>query len=314
MQRVAAVTGATGFVGGHVVRRFAQSGWRVRLLTRRLPVSPAFADVSVDAVIGDLDDAHALRLLTGSADAVVHIAGLIKAGSRAEFFAANEGGTRRLAEIVALGHEKPRFVLVSSIVAREPGLSDYAESKKAGETALIANAADMPWTILRPPAVYGPGDRETLNFFRFVQRGFAVLPSANGRVSLIHASDLAAAVVHAATSFDLASSVLELDDGRPDGYGWKDLVAIAAASLGARPRCVVAPGLLLRIAAGLGAAAALVTHEPPLLTIQKIRELRHPDWVCHDTRLIAASGWRSTIGIEEGFAKTVAWYRLQGWL
>ncbi|MGH6932369.1 MAG: NAD-dependent epimerase/dehydratase family protein [Dongiaceae bacterium] len=314
MQKTAAITGATGFVGSHAVRRLIEAGWRVRLLSRRLPIHPNLPDASLEVVIGDLDDPRALRSLVRDADAVVHVAGLIKGRTRAEIFETNVTGTQRLAEIATSQQTKPRFVLISSIAAREPSLSDYAASKNAGESALAANAADMSWTILRPPAVYGPGDRETLGFFRLVQRGWAVRPKTNGRLSMIHVTDLAEAIVHAAETLELGGAVLELDDGRSGGYSWSDLISSAAGQLGVRPMSFVMPSPLLTFAAGLGSAMSHLSGTPPTLNLQKLRELLHPDWVCHDTRPIAASGWRPSIGIDEGFARTVTWYRQQGWL
>jgi nucleoside-diphosphate-sugar epimerase len=172
----------------------------------------------------------------------------------------------------------------------------------------------MPWTVLRPPAVYGPGDKETLGFFRLIKRGAAFLPTADGRVSLIHAFDLASAIVHMAGSPELTGAVTELDDGRPNGYSWNDLVNAAATPMGVNPYRMVVPRTVLRAIARFASAAAFMNREPPMLTLQKVRELRHSDWVCHDTRPIAASGWQPTIGIMEGFAKTIAWYRAHGWL
>ena len=174
MTRTVAVTGATGFIGSHVVGRLGRAGWRVRILTRRVPASAQFADVAVEAVIGTLEDGRAVARLVRGADAVVHAAGRIKARSHAEFFAANATGTRLLVEAaIAAGH-RPRFVLLSSIAARQPQVSDYAASKLAGEAELTRLDDELPWSILRPPAVYGPGDRETLAFFRALRMGVAM--------------------------------------------------------------------------------------------------------------------------------------------
>jgi nucleoside-diphosphate-sugar epimerase len=313
MRRIAAVTGATGFVGGHVVRRFSEAGWRVRVLTRRLPVGAAFSAQAVDVVIGDLDDSAALASLVRGADVVVHSAGLIRAGSRLDYFAVNETGTRRLIEAVGAEATRPRLLSLSSIAAREPHLSDYSASKAAADAAVMERT-DLAWTILRPPAVYGPGDRETLRFFQMVKRGMAPLPHRHGRVSLIHVKDLARAVVHAVEAPSLVGIVTELDDGASGGYGWQDLVSAANKCTGGRAVSMVVPAPLLRSAAVLGTLLSGILGRTPALSVQKVRELLHLDWTSRDTRPMVASGWRPTLGIEEGFEDTVAWYQQQGWM
>src|SRR5262249_45654100 len=209
--RTVAVTGATGLIGRHVVEHLGRAGWRVRVLTRRLP---KFPDIAVEAVIGALDDARALSRLVDGADAIVHVAGLVKARSRAEFFAANATGTGNLATAARGGGRRPRFVLLSSLAAREPQLSDYAASKRAGETELARCGDGLSWSILRPPAVYGPGDREILAFFQALWRGIALLPTPrDGLLSLIHAADLAAPATAP------AGSQGRRGEGREDEHG-----------------------------------------------------------------------------------------------
>jgi 2-alkyl-3-oxoalkanoate reductase len=307
-----AVTGATGFIGPHVVRRLCND-WQVRILTRRA-VDPAAFGAEVEAVRGELDDrASLLRLLDGAA-AVVHVAGLIKARSRAEFFRANAEGVGRLAEVAAAAPAPPRFVLMSSLAAREPDLSDYAASKLAGEEALIAAGGALPWTILRPPAVYGPGDRATLFFFRCACHGIGpVLGSERARFSLIHAEDLANAVGVLLADERGAGLIAEIDDGH-GGYGWREMIAAAAESFGRHARTVRIP---MAIPYGLGVlnqALAWLPGYTPMLTPGKVRELYHSDWVCDPGPIMARTSWRPEVPLRQGFATTVAWYRQEGWL
>src|SRR6266403_865643 len=140
MSGTVAVTGATGFIGSHIVARLPTLGWRVRLLTRRLPVGPILAGSRFTAVIGSLGDADALEELIRGCDAVVHCAGLIKAVRPADFFAINAAATGRLAAAAAATPRPPRFILLSSLAARQPELSAYAASKRAGERALAETA------------------------------------------------------------------------------------------------------------------------------------------------------------------------------
>lgn len=315
MRRTVAITGATGFIGRHLVRHLGQSGWQVRILTRRLPQTPDHADLTIEVVIGALEDRHALERLVRGADAIVHAAGLIKARSQAEYFAANATGTRRLVE-ATIGHgRKPRFLLLSSIAARQPQVSDYAASKLAAEAELTRLNGELPWSILRPSAVYGPGDRETLTFFRTIREGFALMPPGRGaRLSLIHAADLASAAAMVLEAPGTIRRTYELDDGHEGGYGWQELIDVAADHLKVRPLRFRAPSSLLAAAAHLNAFVHRKSRHPPMFTSDKLREMLVTDWVAHDRSLCSATGWRAQFDIATGFAETIAWYRSQRWL
>jgi nucleoside-diphosphate-sugar epimerase len=317
-----AVTGATGFIGGRIVRRLRCDGWRVRFLLRCRPTGPGPADPAVEAVEGSLDDGPSLRRLVRGAAAVVHAAGLVKARSRAEFFKVNADGVARLVEAVIEQPAPPHVVLVSSLAAREPHLSAYAASKRAGEAALIGGGGGdggdaVPWTILRPPAVYGPGDRQTLMFFRMVKLGFGPVPGGAeaARVSLLHVDDLAAAVAavvdEGAGAFGL---VAEPDDGQPGGHSWPSLVAAAAERLGTPVRILRVPRWLTYGYSLASGALRLVPGHVPALTPDKVRELYHGDWVCDATSMMDATKWRPRTPLGPGFAETIAWYRLHRWL
>jgi len=314
MTRVVAVTGATGFVGSHIVGHLARAGWQVRILTRRLPVSAHYGGASVEAVIGALEDRRAVARLVGDADAIVHAAGRIKARSHAEFFAANATGTRLLVEAAIAAGRRPRFLLISSLAARQPQISDYAASKLAGEAELTRLDGELRWSILRPPAVYGPGDRETLKFFRTLKLGIALLPPArDARLSLMHVGDLAGAATAALGSGTIDSRTFEIDDGH-GGYSWDDLVRTAARHLDVRPLRLRLPGVLLTAFAHANAAIHSMTAATAMLTPGKAREFLHRDWTSRDATLTAATNWQPTIDLDEGLAETIAWYRRHRWL
>lgn len=316
MARTVAVTGATGFVGSHLVPHLDAAGWQVRALVRGYPSAILGSGRILDLVIGSVEDEDSLARLVDGCDAVVHAAGLIKARSAAELFRINADAVGRLARLAAAQPTSPRFVLVSSIAAREPTLSAYAASKRAGESALSSHGAGLPWTVLRPPAIYGPGDRETLPFFRCAALGLAPRIGRRGnRLSLLHVRDLAAAL---ATTLDSGDATLgatfELDDGHPGGYSWDDLAEAAAATMGVRLRPLVIPGSVVRAAAAASSLLARILRRSPMLAIGKARELLHPDWVCHDRAFERCARWRATIALRDGFADTIGWYRSQGWL
>jgi nucleoside-diphosphate-sugar epimerase len=313
MPKTVAITGATGFIGSHIAAHLTRQGWHVRLLTRRLPVGPILAGSRFAAVIGTLSDADAIDRLIRGSDAVVHCAGLIKAATAADFFAVNATATGRLAAAAAALPRPPRFILLSSLAAREPALSSYAASKRAGESALAEAARSMPWLALRPPVVYGPGDRETLLLFRAILSGYVVLPPPANRLSMIHAEDVAGAVAFALESRQ-SGLVCEIDDGKPGGYDWREVVAIASTATGRASRALTLPRSLFQAAALGSELAARLSRRPTIFGRGKVREMFHPDWVSRPSGLTGAEPWRPRIGLAEGIAGTLAWYRGQGWL
>ncbi|GAB2179034.1 NAD-dependent epimerase/dehydratase family protein [Dongia sp. agr-C8] len=313
MMRVA-VTGATGFVGSHVIRRLTASGHQVRILARRMPIAALTPDKPLEVVLGDLDDQAALQRLVSGVDAVIHVAGIIKARHAAEFHKVNVEGTRHVAAAVAEAAPDARVIHVSSLAAREPGLSPYCASKRGGEDAIKSLPNPARLTIVRPPAVYGPGDTEIFPMFKAASLGLCAYPAQRqSRVSLIHGADLAAGIVAAAEANGL-DPVYELDDGHAGGYGWAEIAAGLSAALARPVRIVRIPRLVLTgIAAGVElhrrAAGSLTA-----LSFAKVPELYHSDWVARGPRLEAKTGWKPAYDITKGFADTLAWYRAIGWL
>ncbi|MCL5775963.1 NAD-dependent epimerase/dehydratase family protein [Limibaculum sp. FT325] len=311
---VAAVTGATGFLGPHVLSALAGRGWRLRMLARRAPAIEAGPE-PVEVVPGDLADPAMLRRLVEGADAIIHLAGTVRARRPADFDAANTEGTARLAETWRQVAPGAHFVLISSMAAREPHLSPYAASKRAGEARLAAIAGEAGgYTILRPAAVYGPGDRETLAVFRAAD--MAVQPLMNGpaaRLCLIHAADVGAAIAAAAAS-PPGGAVFELSDARHEGYGWAEIAAVAAAALGRTARPLRVPPAVLAALGLAGDAATALGLGTGMLTSAKRREMQHPDWSSRPAAQPPADLWRPVVPLAEGFRQTVSWYRAHGWL
>ena len=285
MGRLVAVTGATGFVGPHLVAALARRGWKLRLLIRRWSPLPSLAGVEAEIVLGDLADEAALRRLVDGADAVIHAAGLIKARAPADFLAVNRDGTARLSALAP----EARFILLSSLAAREPQLSPYAASKRAAEEVVAGRTG--PWLAVRAPAVYGPGDRETLAYFRVAARGLAPRPRLDGaRLSLIHVEDLAEALA-LAVERPPPASVYEIDDGREGGYGYGDMAAAAGAALGRAVRSLPIPRIAMEAVGWANGLRHALGGAAQILTPAKVRELFHPDWTVHDRRLAAAIGF-----------------------
>ena len=297
-----AVTGGTGFVGGHLLRLAALADWQMRALARR----PQPVQARTFWVAGALDKPDSLaRLMTG-ADAVIHVAGVINARDRDGFAAGNIAGT---AAVLTAARDTGvrRFVHVSSLAAREPALSDYGWSKAESE-ALVA-ASGLDWTIVRPPAVYGPGDREMLELFRMATRGFVALPPG-GRLSVIHAEDLVRLLMTIA-EHGAPGQTLEPDDGTPGGWTHAGFAHALGAAVGRRVRTIALPARLLRLGAELD---MLARRDRAKLTKDRVRYFCHPDWVVATARRPAAALWQPEIATPAGLRSTAAWYRAQGWL
>jgi len=311
--RLAAVTGATGFLGGYIVEALIAAGWRVRILARQARNYPQLAGQDFETVLGDLADRPALDRLVDGADAVIHAAGLIKAADAATFRAVNVGGTANLIAAVNDCPTPKHLILVSSMVAREPRLSAYAETKRESETALSALRRGG-WTVVRPCAVYGPWDRETLAIFQSAARGiFPLAGPRRGRVALIHASDAARAVANLCDR-EGAGRVFELTDRRVEGYGWNEIAAAAQQAAGNRVLKLPLPAIAVRAMAAVNMAAARLIGRIPILTPGKAREILHADWGSAAERQPPPDLWQPRIGIEEGFRDTVTWYRNRDWL
>lgn len=299
-----ALTGATGFVGRAVVATLTAAGHKVRALVRSGTAHPA----GVEIVSGDLLDEAALARLCDGADAVVHVAGRISALSRADYFETNERGTVLIVQAAAAAGVK-RFIHLSSLSARRPELTAYGASKAAGEAAVAAHGGGMACLIIRPPAVYGPGDKATLPLLRAFTSNPVVLAGAKAsRFSLIHVGDLACIIAEAVAA--TRTGLVEVDDGKPGGYGWQDLVDIAATAQSRALRPYFLPRPLCMGVAAVIETAARIAGRPSMISRDKIRELYADNWVS------APPGWplATPTGFAAGFASTLDWYRKAGWL
>ena len=305
--RLVALTGATGFIGGALARRLVASGWQVRALVRDPDRAQPLSALGVQLVPGDLFDPKALQLLAADTDAIVHCAGVVRGIDLADFELVNATGVTNLARVGAAQPRPPRFLALSSLAAREPQLSPYAASKRAGEQALAAAAGPMAWLALRPPAVYGPGDREMLPLLRWLMRGIApVLGAPGARLSLIFVDDLVSALERCLNAPTPPQGIFELHDGHPQGYSWGEIVDQAAAVRGRPVRALRVPAPLLRGLAGSSLAWARLSGKPPMLSPGKFRELIHPNWVCDNQDFSRASGWQPAVQFQEGLARTMA--------
>ncbi|MEM7780198.1 MAG: NAD(P)-dependent oxidoreductase [Pseudomonadota bacterium] len=298
-----AITGATGFVGSAVLSAALEREMHLIALTRR--EQPASDQITW--VKGTLEEPQILDALCKHADAVIHVAGLTNTPDPAEFETANVTGTANIIAAAKKAKVK-RFVFVSSLSAREPQLSSYGASKAKAEE--LVQASKLDWTIVRPPAVYGPRDVDMFELFRSAKMGVVPLPPG-GATSIIHADDLAALLVELATRKSL-KKLYEPDDGREGGYSHKELAQAIGRAVG--KRSVFAPHLPKGVLSAAASADRLLRGDKAKLTSDRVGYMAHPNWVARSDRKVPADIWMPKIRGEQGLKATAEWYRSEGWL
>ncbi|MGK6356406.1 NAD-dependent epimerase/dehydratase family protein [Sphingomonas sp. DT-207] len=297
-----AITGGTGFVGSRLIALATEAGHHVRALTRREQAERA----NIAWVRGDLDATDALAELCSGADAVIHVAGVVNAPDREGFARGNVEGTRNMLD-AAKGAGVERFVHVSSLAAREPGMSAYGWSKAEGDK--LVKASGLAWDIVRPPAIYGPGDMEMLELFKLAKRGLALLPPG-GRLSAIEVGDLARLLLTLATH-EATARIYDADDGTEGGWSHEDFARAIGTAVGKRVAAFALPRPLLMAGAQLD---RLVRGKSAKLTPDRVAYFCHQDWVIDAARRPPADLWQPQVETPAGLAATVAWYREEGLL
>jgi nucleoside-diphosphate-sugar epimerase len=318
--RLVSITGATGFVGWHLAEAFRDAGWRVRAVIR--PGSSKTLPAGVEAVRAPLECEPLTRAFDGSS-VVVHAAGLVRAPRAAMFDAVNVGGTREAVE--AANAVSARLILVSSQAAAGPGTRDrpttevdvprpmnaYGRSKLAGE-ALVRSAARVPWTIIRPPAVYGPRDRGFLPLFRLASRGFSLLVTdPDAAFTLVYVRDLARGIVLAATDARATGETFFI--GHPVPRALADVLASMSGMFGRPFQPWRVPAALLH-ALGWAGEIAWMFNVEPVVDAMRVRQFRAEGFVCSVERVRDVLGFTASTDWEEGADETARWYQEQGWL
>lgn len=324
------LTGGSGFLGSHVAEQLSQAGRHVRALVRSSSDVRFLSGLpNVELFEGAVDDLDSVLRAADGVTAIVHSAGLVKARDEHEFHRVNAGGTRNMLEAAkkAKGTLR-RFVYVSSITAAGPSdaagnpvpvsatprpVTHYGRSKLAAERAVLASKDEIPVTILRPPAIYGPRDREILAFFKALNaRILPYMGSTTSRLSMIYGSDAGAACIAAIDADVPSGSTFNIDDG--DVHTFDDLVKAAEVALGKRAWVrFPLPKPVIRTAAVLSEGYGKLRNQAVMLTRDKCNEL-FEQWVCDSSGTRSALGWEPKVKFPEGARLTVDWYRRAGWL
>lgn len=277
---VVAVTGGTGFLGRHLLKALAATDFQVRALTRQLSDDSPQGS-SLVWIQGDLGQQAALKELVQGADLVVHLAGAVRGATYENFAQVNVKGSANLIEAVCRVAPQAKVLLLSSLAARHPELSYYARSKRAGEI-LFEDRQDIFWTIFRPTAIYGLGDKELLPWFRMIAKG--VLPVIGGRdvtISLLYINDLVSAILAwMAWTEAITGQTYELADGHLHAYSWLEIGDIIGNITGRSVTSVFIPRAMLMSVSWINRFGASVFGYAPMLTPGKVREILHSDWRC----------------------------------
>lgn len=302
-----ALTGATGFLGGHVIEALLSAGHTVKALTRRCQPERE----GVLWVEGSLTDEESLLALNNGANTLIHLAGLTKALNRNTFFDVNVAGSLRLfhaAKATGVKH----VLHISSLAAREPRLSHYGASKAGTELLLTERKWNFSWTILRPPAIYGPGDKEILKLIKATR--FGIIPaigSKKNRFAMIHAADLASAIL-ALCDQSNKSAILEVDDGTTRGYTIEDVANAMPDSKTLHQ--IPVPFPVLAAIGSINQLIANAINRPAMLTLSTARYLCHPDWTVKQPRRFRHEKWLPQFDLKAGLKNTIDWYRQNGLL
>ena len=320
---LALVTGGTGFVGSHFVDELLDAGYRVRTAVRATSDLRWLQGKEVEQVEADLATSDLGRLVAG-VDVTFHVAGLTR-GPASLLERANVVATRRLADAVVSHGNGRRFVFCSSQAATGPGrlgrprtASDppepsgaYGRSKRAAEQ-ILERSEGLDATILRPPAVYGPRDRDTLPFFRMAQRGFALVPGVRTRnLQLVHARDVAVAARLAAQT--PASSGRAYFVAHPRVMDWKAVIGATSEAVG-RPVVALPVPSPAVLAAGFAAGLFGVGKRPGQLDYRRAQDMVERAWTCDTRPATEDLGWTPAYDLARGFRHAIAWYREHGWL
>ena len=325
---IAFITGGTGFIGSALAEALLQSGEQVHCLVRSPRALKWLEGVPVRVVHGDIFSEEILAQAVSEATHVFHLAGLTKALTSAEYFHANGVATRTVLRICAQHAKRlQRFVYVSSIAAAGPSrdgrprreeetpqpVSVYGRSKLAGETACAEFAQHVPITIVRPPVVYGPRDRDVYEYFKQIKWGLRLRPGLQERyTSLIHVQDLVRGMIAAGQHPQAAGETFFL--ANPEFYEWSQLGLAIAQAMQRKTVALAIPLGVTPVVAAVSELVAKITRRPALLNFDKVREMRETHWICSAEKSRERLGFTTALALAEGLQQTVQWYRARGWL
>ena len=325
MDKKAFITGGTGFVGSHLVESLAAHGYsEVRCLVRtRLKW---LEDTDIIPIHGTLGNRSLIEDAVRDVDYVYHLGGVTRAKTYADLHAGNVRATVQLLDAILAVNPGIAGVLVTSSLAAvgaAPGgratettplqpISRYGRSKATMEAALKPYRSHLPITVVRPPVVYGPRERDVFTFFKAVQQGICLVPRGDPGLTLVHVADLARGMVEATESDATTGETYFI--GNDEDISWDKLKRATMHALGTRALTVSMPrSLVLPLATVVEGVSALFGQYPPF-NMEKGRELLRAAKICSSDKAARDFGYQPQVSLQEGLRCTIEWYRQQGWL
>ena len=324
----ALVTGATGFVGSHLVEELLDKGYQVRCLVRKTSNLRWLSGLDLEYAYGNIAEKSSLKDAVKDIDFIFHVAGLTKAKNREEYFKANAEGTKNLVEVCL--EENPqvqKFVYISSQAAVGPGddmkpldetapcrpITHYGESKLEGERIVLQHASQLPVTIIRPPAVYGPRDSDMLGFFKVANKGFRIsFGRGESFLSLCYVKDLINGIILAAENPKSIGQIYFIADDKV--YSWTEAFKIIARVLNKRTIPLRIPKSIVLFLAFILEHFSKLFGRTAVFNTQKAKEITQRYWILDVSKAKAELGFSPRYDLERGAKETVRWYKEKGWL
>ncbi len=320
------VTGASGFVGSHLVEKLAQNKVRVHLLVRKTSKIPFKPGPLMRLCYGDVTDLDSVKAAAKGVKVIYHLAGILRGSSFQKLNEVNAEGTRNVCE-AALGVKGlERLVYVSSLSAAGPSrdgkplkeslpcqpVSLYGETKLKGEEIALAYRKKLPVTVLRPGAVYGPRETDILAYFKMVRDGWVLVPSLKQKVSFVYVEDLVNAILLAGQSAKAIGQIYFVSDG--ETFTWQELTERIGKTTNRTFKTLAIPMGMVKVVAHLGELAEKISGKASMLNVDKVKEAFYTDWTCDNGKIRSQLGFKPAWDIEKGVGDTAAFYLKEGWI
>ena len=324
----ALVTGGTGFIGSHLTELLLTKGYTVRCLVRKTSDLTWLKGLDVELVYGDLFDENALQTAVKGVDYVYHSAGVTKAKKKGDYYRGNTTGTINL--LNAVRKQNPglkRFIHISSGAAAGPSpsrtptteeavphpITTYGKSKWQAEQECLKAGSTVSVTVVRPPVVFGPRDKDVFEFFSTINKGLQPVAGFNEKlVSMIHVKDLVRGFVMAAESERSKGKTYFISSSGV--YGWKEIGDETKKALGRGVLRIRLPEPLIYCVAAFAEAFSLFSSKPALINFEKARDMVQDYWTFDASRAKRDFGFEQQISLAEGIRNTIEWYKQNHWL